>query len=265
MSQPWMPLYIADYLADTGHLTAAEHGAYLLLIMHYWRTGSLPADEARLARIARMNPDEWAVAMPSIASFFEDGWKHGRIDFELAKAEKSHARRAEAGRKGGNSKSEKQCSSIATAGPEAGPEQSLSLSEKKDKKDSEPIGSGAEAPRDFRDELFKQGLQTLAKITGKTPDSCRSQVGRWLKLVNDEAIHVIGLIEDAARNRVADPVAWINKSLQARAPPSPSQRAGKPTLGDVCDRQLEQLRLLNEPPRIRESPSEAPLRIVSPR
>lgn len=80
--------------------------------------------------------------------------------------------------------------------------------------DTEANASGADAP-DVRTRLFRNGLQTLAKITGKTPDSCRATVGKWLKSVNDEAIHVLGAIEDAERNRIADPVAWINQVLKS--------------------------------------------------
>lgn len=86
MSRAWMPLYVADYLADTGHLSAAEHGAYLLLIMHYWQNGGLPNEDRRLARICRMSPDEWADARETLFDMFDDGWKHARIEEELQAA-----------------------------------------------------------------------------------------------------------------------------------------------------------------------------------
>lgn len=93
MSPPWMPLYIADYRADTAHLGAAEHGAYLLLIMHYWQKGSLPQDDRLLARISCMTPGEWAEARPVIADLFGPGWTHRRIDAELAHADEVISKR----------------------------------------------------------------------------------------------------------------------------------------------------------------------------
>lgn len=69
-NRAWMPLHIENYLEDTGHLTAAEHGAYLLLIMAYWRDGGLPEDERITARIARLNKEEWAESRDRLLSFF---------------------------------------------------------------------------------------------------------------------------------------------------------------------------------------------------
>jgi uncharacterized protein YdaU (DUF1376 family) len=86
MSHAWMPFYVADYLADTGHLSTIEHGAYMLLIMHYWQKGGLPADERMIARVARMTVEQWAESREVLALMFGDGWTHKRIDTELAKA-----------------------------------------------------------------------------------------------------------------------------------------------------------------------------------
>jgi len=85
MNRPWMPLYVADYLADTAHLSAAESGAYLHLIMHYWLKGSLPQDHKQLAKIARMSLKLFNRSVPILAPFFGPNWTHKRIEQELLK------------------------------------------------------------------------------------------------------------------------------------------------------------------------------------
>lgn len=85
----WMPLYIGDYLADTGRLTTEQHGAYLLLIMDYWRNGPPPDDEEILQNITRLSKFLWKKSRPVLEKYFrvEDGvWKHKRIDEEMTEA-----------------------------------------------------------------------------------------------------------------------------------------------------------------------------------
>lgn len=86
MKLRWMPLDVADYRADTMHLDAFEHGVYLLLIMHYWQTGGLPDDDDKLARICCCTRAEFRRVRPVIEAFFRGGWKHKRIEKELARS-----------------------------------------------------------------------------------------------------------------------------------------------------------------------------------
>jgi uncharacterized protein YdaU (DUF1376 family) len=101
MNRPWMPLYVGDYLGDTGHLTTAQHGAYLLLMMHYWRKGELPDDDRQLSKITKLPLRTWCEYRPTLQDFFHEGWKHKRIDAELARMMRVSEKRAVAGQKGG--------------------------------------------------------------------------------------------------------------------------------------------------------------------
>jgi uncharacterized protein YdaU (DUF1376 family) len=98
----WMPLYVGDYLADTGHLTTTQHGAYLLLLMHYWRKRELPDDDKQLAAIAKLPLRIWLDCRETIQAFFHVGWKHKRLDAELQKRAEVACKRAAAGQKGGS-------------------------------------------------------------------------------------------------------------------------------------------------------------------
>lgn len=69
---PALPFYPDAYLGDTRHLTLAEHGAYLLLLMVAWRTPdcSLPNDDAFLGR-AIGDPKNWPRVKPAVLAFWE--------------------------------------------------------------------------------------------------------------------------------------------------------------------------------------------------
>jgi len=102
MSKPdiWMPLFIGDYLSSTSRLTCEQHGAYLLLIMDYWKNGPPPNDDAVLAQICRMSQDAWSNASSIIKGFFvisDNRLNHNRIDIELEAAKlKKHAAKTKA-------------------------------------------------------------------------------------------------------------------------------------------------------------------------
>ncbi|WP_281984779.1 YdaU family protein [Escherichia coli] len=97
---PYMQLYIADYLADTMHLSAEEHGAYLLLMFNYWQTGK-PIPKNRLAKIARLTNERWADVEPSLQEFFCDNgeeWEHLRIEEDLASVREKLTKKSAAGK-----------------------------------------------------------------------------------------------------------------------------------------------------------------------
>ena len=97
---PYIQLYVADYLADTMHLTTEEHGAYLLLIFNYWQTGK-PIPKARLARIAQLPNDRWISVEASLNEFFNDNgneWEHKRIEADLEAVHSAQSQRSAAGK-----------------------------------------------------------------------------------------------------------------------------------------------------------------------
>lgn len=104
---PYIQLYVADYLADTMHLTAEEHGAYLLLIMNYWQTGK-PLSDRKIGAISRVNNERLTDVKETLSEFFtidDDGfWHHGRIDQELEKVKSKCVKASIAGKKSAESR-----------------------------------------------------------------------------------------------------------------------------------------------------------------
>jgi uncharacterized protein YdaU (DUF1376 family) len=185
MSKPdtWMPLFIGDYLGDTTRFNATQHGAYLLLIMDYWRNGPPPDDDDVLATAARCKPAEWKRLRPSIAEKFEisEGvWHHKRIDEELAsagerkqKAEDKARRGAEArwGKHGGDDATGN-ASSNAPSIPQALPKQCPSpspipSSSRKTSPPKPPKGGNDETAQKTRPIAFATFLQRCKDLNEK--------------------------------------------------------------------------------------------------
>lgn len=142
----WMPLYPADYLADTTRLTTEQHGAYLLLIMDYWRNGVLPDDDAALCNITRLSPAAWRKNRPAVERMFQVGdgvWRHKRIDKEIIAAEEASIKHVERAKRGAEKRWGKDATSNATSIQQAvlvgclGDALLPSPSEKKEKKEKE--------------------------------------------------------------------------------------------------------------------------------
>lgn len=122
---PFMQLYVSDYLGDTRHLSCEQHGAYLLLLMTMWNArGSLPDDDAKLARVVCLSVKKWRSIKPDIIEFFHvaDGVvTHPRLTRELQKSERQSESRASAGAKGGSAKALKY-NKVGLASAIAGPQ-----------------------------------------------------------------------------------------------------------------------------------------------
>lgn len=112
MSVPYLPLYVADYEADTAHLTPEEDGVYLRLLRLCWRTPgcSIPDDPEWIARMIRVSPEFYAERVtPIIEEFFKRRKARlfsARLSAEFERIKSTSEKRSNAGRKGGRPRQE---------------------------------------------------------------------------------------------------------------------------------------------------------------
>lgn len=210
MSTPWMPLYIADYLADTSHLSTLEHGAYLLLIMAYWRRGGLPDDDIKLARITGLSVDDWFNVRSTVVQMFHDGWKHKRIDEELQRAEEKSKQASEAGKRSAEARKRAsverplnvRCNETPTESQLSQPQPQL---EEKQEKNSVPNGTAEQAQRDEP--------KKIVRLVAKDPDPDRSLFDRGKELLGKSSGGQIAKLKALYGGDVAE----ARKSLEAAA------------------------------------------------
>jgi uncharacterized protein YdaU (DUF1376 family) len=236
-----MPLYVADYLADTGHLSAAEHGAYLMLIMHYWRQGSLPVEDRTLQRISRMTGREWEKSRATIAAFFDADWRHGRIENELAKCQLKSNARADSGKRGGLAKALK-TKEAAIANATVLPEQILA---KGVASSSQPQPHPEREGSSLRSESRARERDAFAKFWTAWPNKVGKPVAeKSFQKVAAEIEAILAGVDRYIRNKPPyqswlNPATFLNQRRWEDSPatsqPKGSGQNGKRTIFDVLD------------------------------
>lgn len=104
-----MPLFVGDYLRDTGELTNEEHGVYLKLLMFMWSQGGFLKNDPRvLSRLTGVSYRRWPPIWANLNRYFYvegDTLRHTKVEKTLRKAleiselrkraaEKKHAKKA---------------------------------------------------------------------------------------------------------------------------------------------------------------------------
>jgi hypothetical protein len=195
-----------------------------------------------------MKPAEWRKARAVIETFFQPGWKHKRIEFELTEAH----RISEAGRKGGvasgearRAKSKAKLNDRSTTDERSAndpPTKREALHSPSQREDSEAYASAADAAPEPVDEepkakLFRIGKTILVSF-GVGEKRTGSLIGQWLKERNDPA-GLLAAIEYARDQNVAEPVAYIS-TLLTKA--KTNGHRGKQDLSAMCFAIADELR-----------------------
>lgn len=220
----WMPLFIGDYLSDTMHLDAESHGAYLLLIMHYWRNGGpLKNDKISLSNVSKISTKKCINLLEEFFEFKDGYWHHKRIDGELSNAMEKKEKRTKQTEKARAASANK---SIPVTDPVTEDVTESVTALRAGTPSPSPysdtnVSGEYSPPPDLKKTIFDAGLNYLAKQTNKPPDKLRPVVGKWISRHGEEK--TLSAIMDAQRASAIEPVSYIEQRLSGKkilAPPA---------------------------------------------
>jgi uncharacterized protein YdaU (DUF1376 family) len=82
----WLPLDIAEFHDVEAELPSTALAAYIRFIVRAWKNGgALPADPAKLSRIARCPESVWRHALATF-ELVREGWVHPGLKAQLVRA-----------------------------------------------------------------------------------------------------------------------------------------------------------------------------------
>lgn len=226
----FLPLFVADYLADTAHLTRDQHGAYLLLLMAYWRrSGPLPDDDEYLAQVCKATKHEWKKLKPVMLGFFEKSenlLRNNRSDREIIIARAMKEKKADNGRKGASARwqthpfangkpmANGMANTMANDSPSPSPSPTQEERKKKESQKRPPVGrTGDSNFFDFSIQIWTNAVAYLTS-TGTDENDARGVIGKWRKEHSDEAILIA--LSKAEQNQAANPAGYVQTILNGK-------------------------------------------------
>ena len=214
---PALPLWTDAYLSDTRHLTQAQHGAYLLLLITAWRTPdcSLPNDDILLSRYACADMRTWLKQKKSVMAFWtlgEDGrWRQKKLTSVRAFLVQRACNRAEAGRRGGCASAaakslKEQEAPQANVNDYSSKTQASKTKTKSNLPEEDKSSSAAGAPRTLEQQVFDLGREV---IPGKNSGG---QVTRLKRHFDGDLERTLQALRVAAAK--SDPPSYIGAILR---------------------------------------------------
>lgn len=107
MKNPYMPLWVDDYLRGTKTMELEENGLYIKIILELWVDGDLPNDHKKLAKIFGVTTRTFTRVFNKLEGKFDvtsEFISHSRVNKERLKMISKSEKNAINGRKGGNAK-----------------------------------------------------------------------------------------------------------------------------------------------------------------
>lgn len=250
---PWVRFFASDWLAGTRGLSAAETGVYITLVASmYERREPIADDHRRLARLC-------GAPVPTFNKILEGLIDSGKIvragntlwnDRVAAECEnsneKSQASAKSANARWGKNTSKTNIDEDANALRSECVRNAIPQPQPQSDKETVPDGTDAAASivaPDYRDLLWKDGIRSLSRQTGKPDSSIRALVGRWCRDTKDDCRLIYDSIRKAEQDRIGDPIAWVAKAVTpSRAPPLTAFQQRTQAALDACDKVIGQER-----------------------
>ena len=207
-------LYVGDYQRDTAHLSVTEHGAYLLMLQHYYATEKpLPTGKA-LHRMLRAQDKAERDAIDAVVQQFwhetPNGLINHRADAEITKAgaqadtNRAIAQAREAKRKAARQEHDKSTNRATNDQP--------NHSQTPDLIHSVPSEPAIASPTTDREMVFASGV-TLLTAAGVSDKNARSFLAAQCKAHGEPAVR--DALQRCASEAPIQPVPWLTAVLKS--------------------------------------------------